>query len=316
MSKILITGGAGYIGSILTPTLLQNGHEVTVIDNFLFNQGAFLDCIGHKKLRVIRGDARNEELVKKHLNGIDFILPLAALVGAPLCDRDPIAAKTTNLEAIKTLLQIREKNQKIIYPTTNSGYGTKSGETYCTEETPLEPISLYGRTKSDAERYLLAASKSGKEVITLRLATVFGISPRMRTDLLVNDFVIKAMRDGYVVMYEAHFKRNYIHIRDVARCFEHCIINFEKMKNQTYNVGLDDANLSKMELAQKIKSYIPKFEIIPMEIGEDPDKRNYIVSNKKIMSTGFIPEVSLDEGIQELMRGYAILLKDDPYKNV
>ena len=212
--------------------------------------------------------------------------------------------------------ELRTPKQKVIYPTTNSGYGTKSGETYCTEETPLEPISLYGRTKSDAERYLLAASKSGKEVITLRLATVFGISPRMRTDLLVNDFVIKAMRDGYVVMYEAHFKRNYIHIRDVARCFEHCIINFEKMKNQTYNVGLDDANLSKMELAQKIKSYIPKFEIIPMEIGEDPDKRNYIVSNKKIMSTGFIPEVSLDEGIQELMRGYAILLKDDPYKNV
>ena len=208
------------------------------------------------------------------------------------------------------------QRQKLIYPTTNSGYGTKTGEMFCTEETPLEPISLYGKTKSDAETYLLAAGKIGKDVITLRLATVFGISPRMRTDLLVNDFVFKAMTDGYVVMYEAHFKRNFVHIKDVARCFEHCINNFDKMKNNVYNVGLEDANISKLELAQTIKKYIPKFELIPMEIGEDPDKRNYIVSNKKIMATGFIPQYSLEYGIQELIKGYSVLLKNNPYKNV
>ncbi|MEK6825525.1 MAG: NAD(P)-dependent oxidoreductase [Nanoarchaeota archaeon] len=316
MQKVLITGGAGYLGSIITGHLLEKGFAVTCLDNLSHKQKSLLHYATNPQFRFIYGDVRNRELLIKILPEFDIIIPLAAIVGMPACDARPLDATSINYEAIVLINELRSSKQKVIYPTTNSGYGTKSGETYCTEETPLEPISLYGRTKSDAERYLLAAAKSGKEVITLRLATVFGISPRMRTDLLVNDFVIKAMRDGYVVMYEAHFKRNYIHIRDVARCFEHCIVNFEKMKNQTYNVGLDDANLSKMELAQKIKSYLPKFEIIPMEIGEDPDKRNYIVSNKKIMSTGFIPQVSLDEGIQELIRGYALLLKDDPYKNV
>ena len=307
MSKILITGGAGYIGSILTPTLLQNGHEVTVIDNFLFNQGAFLDCIGHKKLRVIRGDARNEELVKKHLNGIDFILPLAALVGAPLCDRDPIAAKTTNLEAIKTLLQIREKNQKIIYPTTNSGYGIGQEGVYCDENTPLNPITLYGRTKVEAEKLILESGNS----ITLRLATVFGISPRMRLDLLVNDFTYRAVYDRFLVVFESHFKRNYIHIRDITKAFVHCIDRFDQMKGEPYNVGLSDANLSKWELCEKIKEQVPGFIFVESKVGEDPDKRNYIISNEKIEKTGFKPDVSLEEGITELVKGYQVIKRTE-----
>ncbi|MBM3233333.1 NAD(P)-dependent oxidoreductase [Candidatus Pacearchaeota archaeon] len=315
MQKVLITGGAGYLGSFLAGYLLEKGFNVTCLDNLSYKQRSLLHYASNPRFNFIYGDARNKELLVEILPEFDVIIPLAAIVGMPACDAKPLDAVSINYEAIVLINELRTSRQKLIYPTTNSGYGTKTGDVFCTEETPLEPISLYGRTKSDAERYLLAAAKSGKDVITLRLATVFGISPRMRTDLLVNDFVLKALRDGYVVIYEAHFKRNYIHIRDVARCFEHCIVNFDSMKNQIYNVGLEDANLSKMELAETIKKYVPKFAMIPMKIGEDPDKRNYIVSNKKIMATGFLPAVSLEDGIQELMRGYALLLKDDPYKN-
>jgi len=316
MEKVLITGGAGYLGSVIAGYLLEKEFHVACLDNLSYKQRSLLHYASNPNFRFIYGDVRNKELLVKILPEFDIIIPLAAIVGMPACDARPLDATSINYEAIILLNELRTPKQKLIYPTTNSGYGTKSGDVFCTEETPLEPISLYGRTKSDAERYLLASAKTGKDAITLRLATVFGISPRMRTDLLVNDFVLKAMRDGYVAIYEPHFKRNYIHIRDVARCFEHCIVNFDKMKNQTYNVGLEEANLSKMELAEKIKKYLPKYAIVPMEIGEDPDKRNYIVSNKKIMATGFMPQVSLDQGIQELIRGFQILIKDDPYKNV
>ena len=229
------------------------------------------------------------------------------------CNERPYDAESTNLEAVSMLNEIRRDNQKIIYPNTNSGYGTNSGEVYCTEKTPLEPISSYGIQKCQSEKILLEGEK---DAITLRLATVFGTSPRMRTDLLVNDFVLRAMRDGCVVLFEKNFKRNYIHIKDVARVFEHCIENYDSMKNEPYNVGLEEANLSKEELALKVKEYIPKFEIFEKEIGKDPDKRNYIVSNKKIMSTGFKPEFSLDDGIKELIKGYEIILKNDQFKNI
>ena len=252
--KILITGGAGYLGSVLVPELLSKGYNVTVIDNFMFNQNSLMDVCYLDNFQVYRGDVRNKGLMKELVKDKDIIIPLAALVGAPLCKRDEVGTFTTNFEAIKMLCEITSKSQKIIFPTTNSGYGTTTGEIYCTEETPLNPISLYGRTKVEAEKVILDRGES----ITFRLATVFGASPRMRIDLLVNNFVYKALTDKSIVIFEGHFKRNYIHIKDVARAFIHAIENFEEMKNEPYNVGLSDANLSKLELAERIKKYIHK----------------------------------------------------------
>jgi len=310
--KILITGGAGYIGSVLTPELLKQGHEVTVIDNFMYNQPSLLDCCHYKTLKVVRGDVRNEKLISQCLKGMDFIIPLACLVGAPLCDKDPLAARNINLEAIKTILRLREPNQKIIFPNTNSGYGRQQkGTSFCDENTPLEPITLYGQLKVEAEKAILESGNG----IALRLATVFGISPRMRLDLLVNDFVYRALNDRFVVLFEPHFKRNYIHIRDVVRAFIHCLDNFELLKNQAYNVGLSDANLSKLELCQEIQKQLPNFVFLESKVGEDPDKRNYIVSNEKFEKTGFNPQVSLEEGIAELIKGYQII-KRNQFANV
>ena len=306
MKKILVTGGAGYIGAVLVPELLKEGYEVIVIDNFMYNQNTLLDCCYDEKLKIIRGDARDENLISKYLKDVDYIFPLACLTGAPLCDKDSIGARTTNLEAIKMVLKIRSKNQRIIFPTTNSGYGIGQEGIYCDENTPLNPISLYGRLKVEAEKAVLEAGNS----ITLRLATVFGISPRMRLDLLVNDFVYRAVNDKYIVLFEAHFKRNYIHICDVNRAFIHCLNNFEKMINEPYNLGLDEANLSKWELCEEIKKQIPDFVFIESEIGKDPDKRNYIVSNAKIKKTGFKPKYSLREGILELIKGYQIIKRN------
>ncbi len=312
MAKVLVTGGAGYIGSVLVPELLRAGHEVTVIDNFMYGQTSLLDVCNFDTLTVVRGDARSDELLKKHIPGKDFIIPLACLVGAPLCDQDPIAARTTNLEAVESILKLREAGQKIIFPNTNSGYGLGQGETtFCTEETPLEPISLYGRLKVEAEEKLLAAG----DAITLRLATVCGISPRMRLDLLVNDFVYRAVNDRFVVLFEAHFKRNYIHVRDVVRAFMHAMTNFDAMKNNAYNVGLSDANLSKLELCQEIQKQLPEFVFLESAIGKDPDKRNYVVSNEKIEKTGFKPQVSLEAAIRELIKGYKIVKRNN-YANI
>lgn len=303
MAKVLVTGGAGYIGSVLTPVFLKYGHEVTVIDNFRYNQNSLLDCCYYPRFTIVRGDARDKNLMAKYLAGADVILPLACLVGAPICKNKPNEAKTVNLEAIKLLIRLRSKEQMIIFPTTNSGYGLGSGDMYCTEETPLKPISLYGRLKVEAEKRILDAGNS----IALRLATVFGISPRMRLDLLVNDFVWRAVNDGYIVLFQANFKRNYIHIRDVVRAFLHCMWNSDSMKNEVYNVGLSDANLSKIQLCEEIKKQIPKFYFVEAEVYEDPDKRNYIVSNEKIEKTWFKPKVSLQEGIAELIKGYTII---------
>ena len=304
--NILVTGGAGYIGAILIPALLSEGHNVNVIDNFMYNQTPLLDCCCYSNLTIIRGDVRDKDLISKELKHSDAIFPLACLTGAPLCNKDPIGAKTTNFDAVKMIMDFRSKDQVIIFPTTNSGYGVGQEGIYCTEKTPLNPISLYGRLKAEIEKMLLDSGNC----ITLRLATVFGISPRMRLDLLVNDFTYRAVTDCFIVLFEAHFKRNYIHVRDVAKAFIHCLDNFDKMKNEPYNVGLSNANLSKWELCQEIKKEVPEFHILESKIGEDPDKRNYIVSNERIESTGFKPEISLQMGIKELVKGYQIIRRN------
>jgi len=305
--KILVTGGAGYIGSVLVPELLRAGHEVTVVDNFMYGQHSLLDVANMKTLTVVRGDARDEALIKKHIAGKDFIIPLACIVGAPACDRDPAKARSTNLGAVELVLQVRTPDQKIIFPNTNSGYGRMAaGVAFCDENSPLEPISLYGKIKVQAEKELLEAGNA----ITLRLATVFGASPRMRIDLLVNDFVYRAVTDRSNLIFEGHFKRNYIHVRDVARAFMHAMDHFETMKDQAYNVGLSSANLSKLELCEEIKKQLPQFVFVESEIGKDPDQRNYIVSNAKIEATGYKPIVSLADGIAELIKAYQIVRRD------
>ncbi len=309
--KILITGAAGYIGSVLVPELLKEGYEVIALDNFMYGQTSLLECCSNQNFTIVKGDARNKNIISRYIKNVDYIIPLACLTGAPLCDKDPIGARIINLEAIKMILKLRNKNQKIIFPTTNSGYGIGQEGIYCDENTPLTPISLYGKLKVEAEKAILGDGNA----ITLRLATVFGTSPRMRLDLLVNDFVYRALKDKFIVLFESHFKRNYIHIRDVVRAFIHCLDNFETMKDEPYNLGLDDVNLSKLELCEEIKKQVPDFVFLESKIGEDPDKRNYIVSNSKIAKTGFQPKYSLADGIAELIKGYQIL-KINQFSNV
>jgi nucleoside-diphosphate-sugar epimerase len=301
--SILVTGGAGYLGSTLVPALLAEGHRVTVLDSFLFGQAPLNALCADPNFDVVRGDARDPETLKPLLRGADVIIPLAALVGAPLCNLDRTGAETLNREAVKTLIRLGSREQRILMPITNSGYGIGEQGKFCTEETPLRPITLYGRTKVEAEHAVLERGNA----ISFRLATVFGMSPRMRIDLLVNDFVWRAVQDRAVVLFEAHFKRNYIHVRDVARAFLHGMEHFETMRDQAYNVGLSDANLSKAELCQRIRQQIPKFVYLEAPIGEDPDKRDYIVSNEKIERTGYGPVYSLDQGIAELIKGYRML---------
>lgn len=309
--KILVTGGAGYIGSVLVPMLLDTGYSVTVLDNFMFGQQSLSECCGYENFEVIRGDCRDEILVKKLLSKADAVIPLAALVGAPLCKYDPIGTKTINQDAIEMLCHLSSDNQKILMPVSNSGYGIGEKGKFCTEDSPLNPISLYGVTKVKAEQAVLARKNS----ITFRLATVFGMSSRMRTDLLVNDFTYRALHDRAVVVFEGQFKRNYIHIKDVANVFIYALNNFEKMSGLAYNVGLDDANLSKIELCQIIQRHLPEFTYLEAPIGEDPDKRDYIVSNARLASTGFKTQWTLDRGIKELIKGYTIL-RDSRYANM
>jgi nucleoside-diphosphate-sugar epimerase len=309
--KILITGGAGYIGSVLTPALLAQGHEVTVLDNFYFRQNSLLDCCHDDKFQVIRGDCRDESRVKPLVARADLVIPLAALVGVPLCNTDAIATQTTNQDAVEMICRLASPSQWIIMPVTNSGYGIGEKGKACTEDSPLKPISTYGITKVKAEAAVLRRDNS----ISFRLATVFGASPRMRIDLLVNDFVYRAVTDRAVVIFEGHFKRNYIHVRDVVRAFLHGIAHFDRMKGKAYNVGLDDANLSKLELCAVIRKHLPKFVYLEAPIGEDPDKRDYIVSNARILATGFKPEWSLDRGIKELIKAYTIA-RNSIYSNV
>jgi len=310
-TRVLVTGGAGYLGSVLTERLLQAGCAVTVVDSLIYGQSPLFHLCAHSGFNFVRGDVRDEALMARLIKGADALIPLAAIVGVPACLRDPWLATSVNLDAVRLLNRLRGKDQLVVYPTTNSGYGARSGAVFCTEETPLEPISLYGRDKAAAEAELLASPNA----ITLRLATVFGMSPRMRMDLLVNHFTYAALHDGYIVIFEKHFKRNYVHIRDVADGFLHCMTHASAMIGRTYNLGLDKANLSKEELALKIKEYVPSFHIVFSETGSDPDKRNYIVSNERLRKAGFEATRSIDDGIRELLKGYAMLPRS-PFGNV
>ncbi|HKT80002.1 MAG TPA: NAD-dependent epimerase/dehydratase [Vicinamibacterales bacterium] len=312
MTRVLVTGGAGYLGSTLVPMLLDRGFAVTVVDNFMYGQDSLSAVCHHPAFSLVRGDVRSKTTMAPLVKNADVIIPLAALVGAPLCDRDPLAATSTNLQAIVDMLDVLSKEQRVLLPITNSGYGVGEPGKYCTEETPIRPISLYGRDKVEVERILLERHPSA---LSFRFATVFGMSPRMRLDLLVNDFTYRAYHDRFVVLFESHFKRNYLHVRDAARAFIHGIDNFEAMRGGPYNVGLSDANLSKLELCQRIQQQLPSFVFLESSIGRDPDQRDYIVSNEKIERTGFRTAYSLDDGIRELIKGFA-MIRNSRYANV
>lgn len=301
--NILVTGGAGYLGSTMVPDLLAEGHKVTVLDNFMFRQTSLNHVCAHENFNVVRGDIRVEDTMRPLLAKADVVIPLAALVGAPMCKADPVGATTTNHDAITMMLKLLSKEQRILMPTTNSAYGTGDENNFCTEESELRPVSQYAREKVEVEKELL----EHENVISFRLATVFGMSPRLRLDLLVNDFTYRAYNDRCVVLFESHFKRNYIHVRDVSRAFRHALKNYDSMKGQIYNVGLSDANVSKKELCERIQQFLPEFIFLEAKVGKDPDQRNYIVSNDKIEATGFKPEFSLERGIQELIKGFAMV---------
>lgn len=327
--KILITGGAGYIGSKLIETLLKGPQhnddgeiinnwldcypdelQITVIDNLLYKQTSLFPFMDDERLTFIKADVRETQKYEKYIKEADVIIPLACIVGAPACDKNPDMAVSVNETMIKWICNIIKPHQKLIFPTTNSGYGIGQDGIYCTEETPLNPISLYGRTKANAEESVIKVGG-----VALRLATVFGVSSRMRLDLLVNDFTYKALKDKYIVLFESHFKRNYIHIQDVVNTFIFAINNYELMKGQSFNVGLSSANLSKLELCKLIKKYVSEFHIVTSEIGKDPDQRNYIVSNEKLEALGWQPYFTLNKGIKDLIKIYP-MLETNPYTNL
>ncbi|NDB28815.1 NAD(P)-dependent oxidoreductase [archaeon] len=301
--KVLITGGAGYLGSVIVGKLLNAGDEVVVLDKLLFNQTSLLQYTSNPNFKFIYGDVRNESLLEKLCKEADAIIPLAAIVGFPACAADPQLAKEINFKQIVNIVRF-SKGKKILYPNTNSGYGIAEGQTECTEESPLTPISVYGQTKCDAENFL----RTSTDAITFRLATVFGVSPRMRTDLLVNDFTYKAITDKYIVVFERNFKRNFIHVEDVASAFLFMLYGYEFYKGEVFNVGLSSANLSKQELLEKIQSHVNDFAVSYNDYYEDPDKRDYIVSNAKIEETGWKPEWDLDRGIKQLIQGYQMIV--------
>jgi nucleoside-diphosphate-sugar epimerase len=309
--RILVTGGAGYLGSIMVPELLAAGHRVTVLDNFMYRQNSLAHVCNHAAFDAVNGDQRVEATMVGLLKNADIVIPLGALVGAPLCNKDPVGATTINHDSILMMLRHVSAQQAVLMPTTNSAYGSGDKDNFCTEESPLKPISQYAIEKVQVEQALMRHPNA----ISFRLATVFGMSPRMRTDLLVNDFVYRAVNDRFVVLFESHFKRNYIHVRDVARAFLHGIGRLDSMRGQIYNVGLSDANVSKKELCEAIRKQVPDFTFVEAAVGKDPDQRNYIVSNAKLEATGYRPAVSLDDGIRELIKGYR-MIRNSVYGNV
>lgn len=309
--KILVTGGAGYLGSTMVGYLLESGHKVTVLDNFMFQEASLNHYCAHPNFKAVNGDIRVAPVVKPLIQEADAVIPLAALVGAPLCSKDPVGAKSTNHDAVITMLELVSKNQMILMPTTNSAYGSGDENNFCDEESPLNPISSYALEKVEVEKRLMERENS----ISFRLATVFGMSPRMRIDLLVNDFTYRATRDKAVVLFESHFKRNYIHVRDVSRAFLHGIENWTTMQGEIYNVGLSSANVSKKELCQVIQKYVSGFIFVEERFAKDPDQRNYLVSNDKIEKTGFQPEYTLDMGIEEMVKGFA-MIRNSRYGNI
>jgi nucleoside-diphosphate-sugar epimerase len=309
--NVLVTGGAGYLGSTMVPDLLQLGHRITVLDNFMYKQASLNHVCHHQNFSVVKGDIRIESVIAPLIKKADIVIPLAALVGAPMCSQDPVGATTINHDAIALMLKLLSKQQMVLMPTTNSAYGTGDKNNFCTEESPLNPISLYAKEKVGIEKELLQRENA----ISFRLATVFGMSPRMRIDLLVNDFAYRAVHDRFVVLFESSFKRNYVHVRDVSRVFQHAIEHFDKMKGQIYNVGLSEANVSKRELCEHIQKQVADFVFLDAPVGKDPDQRNYIVSNAKIEATGFKPMHSLDMGIGDLIKGYT-MIKNTRFGNV
>lgn len=310
-TKVLVTGGAGYIGSMLVEKLLNKGFHVTVYDNFLYDQNSLSHLCNNKKFFIIRGDVRDYIKIKSILKNFDVIIPLAALVGAPICKFNQVGARTINHDLIEFLLKNVSVNQVILMPTTNSAYGTGGQNNFCDEKSVLSPISQYALDKVEIEKKLMVRKNS----VSFRLATVFGMSSRMRIDLLVNDFVYRAEKDGFIVLFESHFKRNFIHIRDVCDVFIFALNNFDKVKNEIFNVGLSNANLSKKELCEVIQKKIKHFVFFEDNLQKDPDQRNYIVSNDKIEKLGFKPKISLDQGIEELIKGYQ-MLKPKIYSNI
>jgi len=303
--KILITGGAGYLGSVLCYELVKK-HDVVVYDNLLYNQTSLLNLFSNKNFKFVYGDVRDYSKLSNYVNKADVIIPLAAIVGFPACDRDKQLATAINYYQIKNILKNTSESQRIIFPNTNSGYGQRT-EGVCTEDQELTPVSHYGITKCDSENLLLDSGRA----ITFRLATVFGMSERMRLDLLVNEFVYKALTDRYITLFQAHTIRNYIHIKDVSSAFNFMIDNYDDNVGESFNVGLSDTNISKLELTERIQRHIPDFVVNQSDYYEDPDKRDYIVSNEKIESRGWEAEYSLDDGIEELMDGYQIIINND-----
>ena len=291
----------------MVPALLERGDHVTVLDNFMYGQASLLDCCANPRLTIVRGDVRDTPLVTRLVAGADAVLPLACLTGAPICARDPATARAVNFDAIRTLGGLLSPSQMLVFPSTNSGYGVGEQDVYCDESSPLRPVSLYGRLKVEIEALLLDRG----QCVTFRFATLFGVSPRMRLDLLVNDFTYRAVTDRCVVLFEPHFKRNYLHVRDAARAFIHVLDHYDEMKGRPYNVGLSDANLSKWELCVVIKSLVPDFYFTTAEIGRDPDQRNYIISNARMEQTGYRPSFTLDQGIDELVKGYQVIRRTD-----
>jgi nucleoside-diphosphate-sugar epimerase len=302
MKSVLITGGAGYIGSVLTTNLINLGYQVTVLDKLNYNKNSLSHLFSNKNFNLIIGDVTDKKLLKRIIIKKDIIIPLAGLVGAPLCDKFPKLAKRVNYDSILNLIKILKKRQKIIFPNTNSGYGIGKKNKFCNEESPLNPISLYGILKMKAESEVL---KFGNCVV-FRLATVFGFSYRMRTDLMVNNFIYSGLKNKKLNIFEPQFRRNFIHVKDVVNAFIFAIENFKKMRGNVYNLGLSTANLTKLQLAKEIKKNIKELKIYRNFKKSDPDKRDYFVSNRKIERLGFRTKFSLQDGIMELIKVFRL----------